>query len=348
MRFKMENKSPKVLIVGQGIAGSILAWNLYKSGFQVQIFDNPQKYFKSSIAAGGLFNPVTGRKLEQTWLADHLFPFLFAFYPRLEEQLNARFFYPMPLFRPFANEEMKTWLLERKNQIHHAYLEWKEDGVFVNQTGWVDVKQMLEAFEHFFTEKKMLQQKSLDFDKLLFNEEGDAIYEGETYRYIIFCEGFHAQKNNPYFKDLCFLPAKGELFHIETSQANDELIINKNGFLLPLGNQHFKVGATYSWDDLSQNPRPIAIEELHKKVIQFHINNYKVKELLVGIRPATQDRRPFIGFIPGKKVGIFNGFGSKGVSLIPYFANQFTNHLLFGEELNSEVSIHRFSHLFST
>lgn len=343
----MGNNQKNVLIVGQGLAGSILAFELLQANFNVKIFDAPSSYFKSSMAAGGLFNPVTGRKLEQTWLADELFSYLFTFYPNLENILGKQFFHPMPLFRPFANDEMKNWLMERKREIHHRYLDWRDDGVFIHQTGWVDVAQMLEAFELFFNQHQYLYKEAFDVNQMDILSNQKIVYKSEFYDYILFCEGFHAQKNNPFFKQLCFLPAKGELLHIETVEADETFIISKNGFLLPIGNHQFKVGATYSWDDLSEQPRPNALEELNKKVGQFSIENYQMNKILVGVRPATQDRRPFVGLMPQKNIGIFNGFGSKGVSLIPYFAKQFVGNLLNQNELNPEVSIHRFSHLFS-
>jgi hypothetical protein len=105
------------IIVGQGLAGTILAHHFLEAAIPFEMWDSPATHFNSSQAAGGIFNPVTGRKLEQTWLADELFPYLFDFYPRLEALLGTRFFFPMPLFRPFANEEMKNWLEARKDQI---------------------------------------------------------------------------------------------------------------------------------------------------------------------------------------------------------------------------------------
>ncbi len=343
----MENNKQSVLIVGQGLAGSILAYQLLEADFAVRIVDAPQVYFKSSHAAGGLFNPVTGRKLEKTWLADELFPYLFEFYPHLEKKLGSNFFYPMPLFRPFVNDEMRNWLLERKDQIDHAYLDWTTDGVSIRDTGWVDVDQMLKAFAIYFSQISILTKEPFVYEDLHVNDNQCISYHNQTFNFVLFCEGFHAQKNNPFFKQLCFLPAKGELLKIHSNQPNEGLIISKNGFLLPIGNKQFKVGATYSWEDLSNIPRETALSELKNKVAQFGISEYSVDELLVGVRPATQDRRPFVGLIPGSNIGIFNGFGSKGVSLIPYFAKQFVNNLQNGQELNSEVSIHRFSHLFS-
>ncbi|MHA8073635.1 NAD(P)/FAD-dependent oxidoreductase [Aquirufa sp. HETE-40SA] len=316
------------IIVGQGLAGTILAHQFLEAEIPFEIWDSPSTHFTSSQAAGGIFNPVTGRKLEQTWLADDLFPYLFDFYPRLEAILGMRFFYPMPIFRPFANQEMKSWLVERKDQIDHGYLRWDSDGVWVEQAGWVDVAALLRVSRAYFASKGLLVESE---------------YTGSQ---AIFCEGFHGQQN-PLWTCLPFLPAKGELMEIASNEPSEQFILNKNGFVLPLGSQHFKVGATYGWKEFTNETTPEALEELTKKLVLMGCTQFELVVQKTGIRPATQDRRPFIGFHPNKQSGIFNGFGSKGVSLAPYFAKQWTSEILGKTSVHSEASIRRFYHLFS-
>ena len=315
-------------IVGQGLAGTILAHHFLEAGISFEIWDSPETHFNSSQAAGGIFNPVTGRKLEQTWLADELFPYLFDFYPRLEATLGKRFFYPMPLFRPFANEEMKSWLLERKDQIHHDYLRWESEGVWVEKAGWVDVATLLRASRDYFVSTGLLVESE---------------FKGNQ---AIFCEGFHGQKN-PLWASLPFLPAKGELMEIRSNEPSESYILNKNGFILPLGDKQFKVGATYGWKEFTNETTPEALEELTKKLALMGVEEFELVQQKTGIRPATQDRRPFVGFRPEGNAGIFNGFGSKGVSLSPYFAKQWTDEILGKSIVNAEASIRRFYHLFS-
>ena len=315
-------------IVGQGLAGTILAHHFLEAGISFEIWDSPETHFNSSQAAGGIFNPVTGRKLEQTWLADELFPYLFDFYPRLEATLGKRFFYPMPLFRPFANEEMKSWLLERKDQIHHDYLRWESEGVWVEKAGWVDVTALLRASRDYFVSTGLLVESE---------------FKGNQ---AIFCEGFHGQKN-PLWASLPFLPAKGELMEIRSNEPSESYILNKNGFILPLGDKQFKVGATYGWKEFTNETTPEALEELTKKLALMGVEEFELVQQKTGIRPATQDRRPFVGFRPEGNAGIFNGFGSKGVSLSPYFAKQWTDEILGKSIVNAEASIRRFYHLFS-
>ncbi len=321
------------LIVGQGVAGTVLAYHFYLANIPFQIWDSPS-HFKSSYAAGGIFNPVTGRKLEKTWLAEELFTYLFEFYPRLEKLLNASFFYPMPLFRPFANDEMKTWLLERKNQIDHDFLEWMDEGVRVKQAGWVDVVSLLAHSKKFFQAQEMYANKAFE------------LQDAADFEAVIFCEGYHACQNSMWSK-LPFLPAKGELIKFKSVEPAADSILNKNGFILPLQDGNFKVGATYRWDEFSQNPTDSSRVELVAKLASMGVSEFELVETFVGVRPATQDRRPFVGMLPAKSIGIFNGFGSKGVSLSPYFAQAFLQDLLGEKELDPAVSIQRYSHLIS-
>lgn len=316
------------IIVGQGLAGTILAHHFLEAGISFEIWDSPLTHFNSSQAAGGIFNPVTGRKLEQTWLADELFTYLFDFYPRLEEKLGVRFFYPMPLFRPFANEEMKDWLIARKNQINHDYLRWESEGVWVNKAGWVDVVTLLNVSKSYFEKLGILKI---------------GVFSGSN---AIFCEGFHGQKN-PLWASLPFLPAKGELMEIHSDVPSKEYILNKNGFVLPLGDNKFKVGATYSWKEFTNMTTSESLQELKNKLKTMGVTQFDVTVQKTGVRPATQDRRPFVGFRPDVNAGIFNGFGSKGVSLSPYFAKQWTDEIIGESVVNPEASIRRFYHLFS-
>ena len=315
-------------IVGQGLAGTILAHHFLEAEIPFEIWDSPATHFNSSQAAGGIFNPVTGRKLELTWLAEELFLYLFEFYPRLEAILGTRFFYPMPLFRPFVNEEMKNWLLERKDQIHHDYLRWESEGVWVEKAGWVDVVGLLQSSRDYFASKGLLVVSE---------------YRGNR---AIYCEGFHGQQN-PLWSNLPFLPAKGELMEISSTEPSEEFILNKNGFVLPLGSQQFKVGATYGWQEFTNDTTPEALVELTKKLALMGFSSFELIKQKTGIRPATQDRRPFVGFHSNGEAGIFNGFGSKGVSLAPYFAKQWTDEILGKSVVDPDASIRRFYHLFS-
>ena len=62
------------------------------------------------------------------------------------------------------------------------------------------------------------------------------------------------------------------------------------------------------------------------------------------IRPTVADKRPLLGLHPTlPQLAIFNGLGTKGASLGPYFAEQMTNFLLDKQDLEHEANISRFT-----
>ncbi|MBR9998761.1 MAG: FAD-dependent oxidoreductase, partial [Cyclobacteriaceae bacterium] len=158
---------------------------------------------------------------------------------------------------------------------------------------------------------------------------------------IIFCEGYTAA-GNPYFNRIPFRPVKGEILYIRPEDSV-EFIFNRQIFIIPWDEGFYKVGATYDWNYKDTRPTIQAKNYLEDKLNRFLNVNYRITGQVAGIRPATLDRRPVIGLHPEhSSVGIFNGLGSKGVSLAPYFARMFVEYLLNNRELDKEVDIKRF------
>jgi glycine/D-amino acid oxidase-like deaminating enzyme len=56
------------------------------------------------------------------------------------------------------------------------------------------------------------------------------------------------------------------------------------------------------------------------------------------------DRKPVIGLLPDNaQIGIFNGLGSKGVLLGPWFARQFADYLIGNSDyIHPEADIKRY------
>ena len=147
-------------IVGNGLAGSLIANELLKAGKNIKIFDNPIKQSSSSVA-GGMFNPVTGKYLTKTWLDEELFSVMFGFYKKIETDLNIKILFETGIFRPFSNLENKEHFKNQieKNQLHNyidILKEPTENSYFINapfgglqtkRAGWVNVPILLEALQ---------------------------------------------------------------------------------------------------------------------------------------------------------------------------------------------------------
>ena len=367
---------PKIIknytIIGQGLAGSILAYFLIKEGQNVQIFDNPDIPSSSKVAAG-IYNPVTGKRLVKTWLADDIFPFLEDFYPQLEQELNAKFFFPMPIFHPFPDIATQKFFksdhipddffdycsLEFENIHRKEIVNSPLGGITMKHAGWVDLKVMLGAFREYFKDKG-IAPRSVGRpapDGGTFETKTDVKSDWiappsgagrPTLRgaITIFCEG-HNGKFNPHFSYLPFNPVKGEVLDIEIQDLDLQDIINQGVFVIPLGQNIFRLGATYKWDILDSVPTEEGATILTEKYQKLMKPQMRILSKQAGVRPATKDRRPFLGMHPTiENIGIFNGFGSKGVSLAPFFGKQFVDFLVYQKELHPEVNINRFASLY--
>ncbi len=173
--------------------------------------------------------------------------------------------------------------------------------------------------------------------------ENEIRYKNFTCDKLVFCEG-HLATQNPFFKELKFKPAKGEVLTIYCEELKTTSIINKDFFILPLPEAHcFKVGATYNWLDFTDNTTEKAKQTLIEKIDSVIPFPYKIIKQQAGVRPSTIDRRPVMGFhATHKNMGVFNGFGTKAVMLAPYFSKHFCNFIFLNQELFLDVDVKRF------
>ncbi|MBL3657091.1 NAD(P)/FAD-dependent oxidoreductase [Fulvivirga sediminis] len=344
------------LIVGQGLAGSALAHHLLALNKKILVIDENRENTSSKVA-GGLYNPITGRKMVKTWKADTLFPFMHEFYQNIEKQLNTKFLYDTPIYRPFISmEEQNEWMGKSATpeyslfikKVHQGNLyDFSKDkfgGVELNYSGYLAVPKYLEAYQqHLKAQGCFLEDKFVYNDLEVGAEE--VKYKDITCRKIIFCDGL-GSLDGKYFSWLPFRPVKGEVIQL---RANIELrhIINRGVFVVKKDDNYFEVGSNYDNKNMDLEPTEKAREEILGKMSDITDFSYKITDQRAGIRPATADRRPIIGMHPEyKTIGIFNGLGTKGVSLAPFFAHQYVEYLEADKELMNEVNINRYFSLY--
>jgi glycine/D-amino acid oxidase-like deaminating enzyme len=343
-------------IIGQGLAGTTLAWHLLEAGAHVKIVDQGKKH-TSSWAAAGLYNPVTGRKMVKTWMADQLFPYLQHFYRRIEKKTHTSFLHAKPIYRPFISiEEQNDWLVQANNKAYAPFVEQvaskslfpesvhdPHGGLLLKQCGYLEVNDYLDASRRYFQQIGIYQKQAIDYQQLSILKNGVKLID-QPASTIIFCEGPDAS-SNPFFNWLPFSPVKGELLLIKPAGTH-EVVYNRGIFVLPIGDL-CKVGSTYNHEDLTYQPTESGRQYLQEKLEKLCKFRYEIVGPIAGVRPATRDRKPFIGIHPmHKPLAIFNGLGTKGVSLAPYFARTLTELLIKGQPLNEAVNIERFYHLY--
>ena len=337
-----------ILIVGQGLAGSLLALELEKRGKNIMILDNNPIVSASKVAAG-LYNPITGRKMVKTWFADELFPDLSKYYQDLEKKMCARFHFDKTIYRPFKNiEEQNDWSLRTVELGYTSYIKLTVNhstgidqlvdpfgGFFVNNSGMVDVSKLISECKKYFKTKDLYTEERVSFEALEMGEAQIKLGSFEADQ-IIFCEGPMAV-NNPLWSNLEFKVVKGEILDISCRLKIDH-VVSKGIFMLPYKN-FIRVGSTYDNQPQDEEPTEKGRWELMSRLSKLYAGNFKILKHKAGLRSATFDRKPFVGFHhKHKNVAIFNGFGSKGVSLIPYFARSLADHICFGKRITMEVN----------
>lgn len=358
------------LIIGQGLAGSTLAFQLLKAGKKVMVLDNQYSKSSSRVAAG-LFNAITGNKFVKTSNADVLFEYLFKFYREAETLLGTNFLHELPIYRPFDSIEKQNLHLSESSDIaYQSYIDrtidaHKFDDTIYNQFGGISIKKSgflnttvyIEAIKEYLLKNHAFIETEFIENQLVIEKNVISYCDLNcdlTADKIIFCRGWK-DSQSPFWSFLPFASAKGEILYVTFEGGNYETIINRGCWILPMpqnknvnndlqnGNTPFyKVGATYEWDNLDENPTEHARKELVEKLEKLTRLPYKIIKQVAGVRPATIDRKPLIGHhFKHENVMIFNGFGAKGVSLIPYYSQHFADVLLQKTTLDKDIDIKR-------
>ncbi|MGV3613646.1 MAG: NAD(P)/FAD-dependent oxidoreductase [Fluviicola sp.] len=344
----------KVLIVGSGVAGICLTHELLRAGCDVELIDNGKN--ASSVVAAGIINPLVFRRMTLSWRVSELIPFALKTYREIEHRTGTSFFHPLAIRRLFASEqELEFWKKKQALPEFSDYMETltEEDLNFpleqntfgtgrVKRASYIDTDAFIQANRIHFHTAGILSEENFNQEEL---DPESAIYKGNNYDYIVFAEGKDA-KYNPLFGYLPLQQTKGELLTIQSANMYAAESLNRKCFLLPLGNQQFKVGSTYAWDTDDTIPTEEGKQAIMENLKSISNERYEIVEHKAGVRPTVPDRRPLLGKHPEfPKMVIANGLGTKGYMLAPLLMHELVNHLLKGTEIDPESHINRFESL---
>lgn len=345
------------LVVGLGLAGISFCEKLERENRSFMVFDDASQ--QASLVASGIYNPVILKRFSLAWEAHKQLRYLFPFYQRLENKLGIKLNQPGNILRRFASVgEQNLWfeacdkaglnqylsgkIISNKNTNIHAPYGYGE----VLHTGRIDTRLLIEAYITYLKDNANLIQERFNF-KCLNITQDHISYKTYKARKIIFASGF-GLTSNPYFNYLPLQGTKGELLIIKAPELKETSIIKGSIFLIPLGQDLYKIGATYSHHDFSNQGTEKGAEELLRKLQTFVKCRYEVMSPLAGIRPTVLDRRPLIGQHPKyQNLFVFNGLGSRGVMIAPYASEQLFNLIEEQKPLPSDMDIERFRSKYS-
>jgi glycine/D-amino acid oxidase-like deaminating enzyme len=340
------------IIVGSGIAGISFAEIALQNHKSILVFDNNSQ--NSSRIAGGLYNPVILKRFSEVWNATEQIKFLNIFYPQIENRLNVKIDFKLPVLRKFFSvEEQNNWFIASDkpnlsnflstNILNNLYSGIDSPFGFgeVLHSGYVDTALLLDSFQKYLQEHNLFSSECFDYSKL--NIESNYVSYGSIKaKNIIFAEGFglHA---NPYFNHLPLDGTKGELLVIKAPKLNLDCILNSSVFILPIGNNLFKVGATYNWKDKTDDITTEGKQELLERIQELLDCDFEIIQHFAGVRPTVRDRRPLVGSHQEyKNLHILNGLGTRGIMLGPSLAKSLFDNIENNIPLDKEIEIKRF------
>ncbi len=341
------------LIVGSGLAGISFSEIALQNSKSVLVLDNNSQ--NSSKIAGGLYNPVILKRFSEVGQAKEHLLIMNEFFSILEKKLDAKVDVKMPIFRRFFSvEEQNNWFAASDKENLTLFLSTtlitkKFKGIDspfgfgeVLQTGYIDTALLLIKYREYLVQNNLFMVESFDYS-LLKEEENGICYKDIQAKHIIFAEGF-GMHSNPYFNDLPLDGTKGELLVIKAPQLDLDVIMNSSVFILPLGDNLFKIGATYNWEDKTDTSTEDGKTELVEKIKEVICCDFDIVAHFAGVRPTVKDRRPLVGtYANHNSIHILNGLGTRGVMLGPAMAKALFENIEFQKPLERAIDIKRFS-----
>ncbi len=327
------------IIVGQGIAGTLLARQLLRKGLSVRIFDAGHAQASSMVAAG-IVNPITGRNFVRSWRVHEFIPFALDDYAAIEEELGVPVHRMSHILRSITSvEEENSWHARTADPLVSQYmldtysLSGYKDIVrpafsYGELTGTFQVfmPTIITEYASRWKQQGVLVEAMFDYTALEIDGNGFQ-YRGIAAQRIIFCEGYQAQ-SNPFFPAAGLAPTKGEALTIELDHPLPDKMYKDGIFLVPLPSGAIWVGGGYAWNTPDCLPTAEGRRHLEQELKRILKIPFTILDHKAAIRPTMQRRRPvLLAHDLYKGMFLFNGLGTKGASMGPLLAFEAANHI---------------------
>jgi hypothetical protein len=290
-------------------------------------------------------------------MIDEVMDFALQVYGEIGKYFDTPFIQKKSIIDFFPSPQMRLAFIERlqENDTYlHSYPDQNKFNQYFNydfgcgeiQPAYlVSLQTLLPLWRNKLKEMDSLMEQHFNIEEFSVSKES-ATYQNIEARKIIFCDGTDGA-SNPWFRLLPYAPNKGEAIVIECNGLTNEHVFKKGLLLAPLSQQdHYWVGSNYQWEFEDDQPSHQFYQHATSVLNNWLKLPYKVLSHKAAVRPATLERRPFVGFHPVQSnVGILNGMGTKGTSLAPFFANQLVQHLVYDFPIAPEADVQRFSRI---
>ena len=280
-----------VEVIGFGLAGACVALQLQRAGFEVRVVDDGKP--GSSMMAAGLVNPVAGRNFEPSWEVAEAWAVARPFY----ESVGGGLFHEVPILRLWRDEKDRSKFARKREVVARWVDEVTDEGVVWKEGGWLNCPEFLESA------RGELRRKGVEFGEMVGSERQ------------VWCAGAAGLIRGD-FEGVNHRSAKGEILTVRIPGWREERILNRSGWVIPVGEDLYRVGATYDWDELESGPTDEGRAKVEAILRSFTDHEFEVLDHAAGVRPIIDRSKPVVRFQEGRG-WMVNGLGSKGVIYAP-------------------------------
>jgi glycine/D-amino acid oxidase-like deaminating enzyme len=348
------------IIVGQGISGTWLSYYLLKENKSIVVFDRKDLQSSSNVA-GGLINPVTGRRVVTTWMAEELMPFVWKEYNAAGEFFGTKTIHQKNILVFPSATDLQQAFTERMQQqnsyirspaseknILRSLFNFPFDVFEINPCYVVQMRAFLRSCRTYLLQKKVLLNETFDETQLTLNNNL-VQYQNIVAEKIIYADGIQSMQSK-YWKDLPFVQNKGQALVIEIDDLNPSNTYKFGHLtLIPLEENLWWAGSSNELSFQTSAPSEDFKNRTVSTLRSILKKTFEVKDHWSSLRAATVERRPFAGTHPlHNQIAILNGLGSKGCSLAPWFAKELADNLIHKKQINPLADVKRYSRILSS
>jgi glycine/D-amino acid oxidase-like deaminating enzyme len=366
-------KNVETVIIGQGLAGTAVAWSLINRGRDFYLIDDGNPQSSSQIAAG-LVTPVTGQRHVESWNWQTAYPIANRFYQDCELVTKSHFWKAEPAIRFFTSQDERDRFEDRYRSeatYHHTSfgsigtnatlseeidpLGWSREidssfgGFIMSEAARLLTTHFLKASrDHFESMGRLCVTTIAPSTDVVLSDEAMVIEPANVRcKNLVFCEG-HTALQNPWFSPIELVPAQGDILTVRIPGLKLDRVLHAGFWIAPVQLESvndeslFHIGSTYRWSPLNGVPneesRTILVDRLRSLIrLPFEVVDHRA-----AIRPAGFDHKPLMGNHRSHAgLWILNGLGAKGVLLSPWCAQMLVDSMLFQQPIPSELAWNR-------
>lgn len=331
-----------LLIVGQGLIGSLLAHAAADAGLDFLVVDDGHQD-AASLAAAGLMTPFTGRRFSAPENLEILLDAAERRYASLSQRLDAPLYRAQPMIRVFTlDEEHRRHARQRQTHTGARLLgpiRATGEGPTgmpdpmgscrIGGGGQVNVATLLQRTRTWLTASGRLQQGRLEPAALELGAEG-CHWNGHPARLCVLCTG-HQARHWDAFRALPWRLSRGQALILRRNPTMPTEVVHAGRTLAPLDKDRAWFGATYQHDLDRRKPDPEARQTLLDEYRRLfpEAPAPEVLDQIGGIRAGSRQGPPFAGLASDHPaLALLDGFGSRGTLLGPWHVDRFLQRFI--------------------